>query len=62
MEASCAESHCELVSEAPNRLKLGTGAPKAEGGPGDSSNITHLWFFTVQNRQGKWPTFLRIFK
>ena len=39
-----------------------TGAPRAEGGPRHYSNITHLWFCAVQNRQEKWHTFHRIFK
>ena len=29
------------------------GAPRAERGPGDSSNVTELWFCKVQNKREK---------
>ena len=43
-----------LKAESKNRLKsfvMFAGTPKAEGGPGDSSNITHSGF--VQYKTGK---------
>ena len=52
----------QRIGEARPLLNSTASSRDAEGGPGDSSNITHLWFCAVQNRQGKWHTFLRIFK
>ena len=40
--------------------KLSTGAPRAERGPGASSNMTDFRFCELQNRRRKCRSFVRI--